>query len=110
MHLFAVLLLLCTAASSADGKNSTNSNPSGAEFLRSVIGNLHRPNRKVFNARIDVNEYIPMDVSQTGPGDELKILAKLPNSFMTQKVGYDTGSVALNRIGHLLYRIFSDYI
>lgn len=68
-----------------DGKNSTNT-PTGAEFLKSVIGNLHRPNRKVFNARIDVDEYIPNDVKYTGHDEDLKILSKQHNNFAAQIV------------------------
>lgn len=55
----------------------TNST-TGAEFLHSVIGNMHRPNRKIFNERIDVEEYIPDDVPYTAPGDEIKMLSKQP--------------------------------
>ncbi|VVC43948.1 WD40/YVTN repeat-like-containing domain [Cinara cedri] len=84
LHLFTVQLLLYSA-SSADDNNSTDNTPSGAEFLKSVIGNLHRPNRKVFNARIDVNEYIPNDASHTSPGNELKILSRQPTNFMAQQ-------------------------
>lgn len=73
-------------AGGADGFRNSTDTPSGAEFLKSVIGNLHRPNRKVFNARIDVDEYIPNDAHYSGHGDEFKILSKQPNDFLVQKV------------------------
>lgn len=57
----------------------TTNSPSGAEFLHSVIGNMHpAPTRKVNNERIDVEEYIPDDVPYTAPGNELKVLSKKP--------------------------------
>jgi len=73
------LLPLFTTA--VDGGTGQTNAPSGAEFLHSVIGNMQRPNRKVFNDRIDVEEYIPDDVPYTPPADEIKMLSKQPFHF-----------------------------
>lgn len=60
----------------------TTKTPSGAEFLQNVIGNLQRPKlRKVFNDRIDVEEYIPNDIPYNAQAEELKILSKQPLNF-----------------------------
>lgn len=72
MHL---LPLLSTAV--GDAASQTNAS-SGAEFLHSVIGNMQRPNRKVFNDRIDVEEYIPDDVPYTPTANDIKMLSKQP--------------------------------
>lgn len=72
------LLLHSTAIS---GNNNTTNNPSGAEFLRNVIGNLHRPNRKIINDRIDVEEHIHNDVPNIDQNDEIKILSKQPYNY-----------------------------
>ncbi|KAE9528890.1 hypothetical protein AGLY_012465 [Aphis glycines] len=78
-----VQLLPLLSFAVGDNTNPTNA-PSGAEFLHSVIGNMHRPNRKVFNDRIDVEEYIPDDIPYMPPSDEIKMLSKQPFHFNVQ--------------------------
>jgi hypothetical protein len=75
-----VQLLPLYSSAVGDNTGATNA-PSGAEFLHSVIGNMQRPNRKVFNERIDVQEYIPDDIPYNPPSDEIKMLSKQPFHF-----------------------------
>lgn len=74
------LLLYSTAIS---GSENSTSSPSGAEFLKNVIGNLQkpirktRPDRPVKTDRIDVVEYIPYD-TPSDQTDEINMLTKIP--------------------------------
>ncbi|KAL5236708.1 hypothetical protein ACI65C_004118 [Semiaphis heraclei] len=84
LYVFTVVQLLPLVTTAVDGGTGQTNAPSGAEFLHSVIGNMHRPNRKVFNDRIDVEEYIPDDVPHMPPADEIKLLSKQPFHFNNQ--------------------------
>lgn len=87
LHFFTIQLLLYSSVIA--GSNGSANTPSGADFLKNVIGNLHRPHlaNTAFKDRIDVIEHIPNDVSQAQATDEFKILSKQP--FGGQNVRYN---------------------
>ncbi|XP_026818116.1 uncharacterized protein LOC113557037 [Rhopalosiphum maidis] len=84
LYTFTIVQLLPLHSSAVGDNTGTTNAPSGAEFLHSVIGNMQRPNRKVFNDRIDVQEYIPDDIPYNPPSDEIKMLSKQPFHFNNQ--------------------------
>lgn len=97
-----MIQLLLYSPAIGDSSTPTSTVPSGAEFLKNVIGNMpkpnrpnhpnhqnhhnhqnlqNRPNRKVVNDRIDVEEYIPDDVPYPSQDDVIQMLSKQPLSF-----------------------------
>lgn len=86
LYFFTIQLLLYSIVIS--GSENSTSSPSGAEFLKNVIGNLQKPIRKthpVKNDRIDVVEYIPYD-TPNDQIDEINMLTKVPFNSNGQNV------------------------
>ncbi|CAH1731525.1 unnamed protein product [Aphis gossypii] len=109
IFVFTIVQLL-PLISFAVGDNASPTNaPSGAEFLHSVIGNMHRPNRKVFNERIDVEEYIPDDIPYMPPSDEIKMLSKQPFHFNNQ-ANRPVQTDAKNQVELLLSQIAPQFL
>ncbi|XP_060856094.1 uncharacterized protein LOC132933839 [Metopolophium dirhodum] len=109
VYVFTVVQLLPLLSTVVGGGTSQTTAPSGAEFLHSVIGNMQRPTRKVFNERIDVEEYIPDDVPYTPPANEINMLSKQPFHFNNQ-ANRVQADVTKNHIGSLLSQIAPQFL
>ncbi|XP_060847310.1 uncharacterized protein LOC132926907 isoform X2 [Rhopalosiphum padi] len=107
---FTIVQLLPLHSSAVGDNTGATHAPSGAEFLHSVIGNMQRPNRKVFNDRIDVQEYIPDDIPYNPPSDEIKMLSKQPFHFNNQANRPVQTDANKNRVELLLSQIAPQFL
>ncbi|XP_022181413.1 uncharacterized protein LOC111041447 [Myzus persicae] len=110
LYVFAVVQLLPLLSTAVGVGTGQTIAPSGAEFLHSVIGNMQRPNRKVFNDRIDVEEYIPDDIPYSPPADEIKMLSKQPFNFNNQANRPGQTDVTKSQVELLLSQIAPQFL
>ncbi|KAF0765273.1 Uncharacterized protein FWK35_00006160 [Aphis craccivora] len=109
LFVFTIVQLLPLLSFAVGDNTSPTNAPSGAEFLHSVIGNMHRPNRKVFNDRIDVEEYIPDDIPYMPPSDEIKMLSKQP-FHLNNQANRPVQTDAKNQVELLLSQIAPQFL